>query len=567
MTRWWFLPLSGLGAVVAIECATPTVLTVTIYSELACTKGSAVALVGAASLGELIGKAPSSVSATCDADGRMGSVAILPSGSKDESVAFAVMQRADGQPADGCLDPLQSKGCIVAKRQLRFGRHVRSDMRVDMRLSCLGVLCATDETCVKGTCVAAELACGRSCDDGTFDVKADAGASAQDPRIADADVADGGPRLPGLPDASQPPTAYQDITNPAYWERFDLAPLGGGSEFTGGVYDGRYVYFSPAFRGQERIVRYDTHAPFAVASSWSTHRTGSLGWGGAVSDGRFVYFLPFTAEGFLRHDPLMPFDAASAWNLVPDSLTHFVSTAGGVFDGRYIYASPNASANFPPAVVNRFDTRGAPESHASWTQFDVTTDLPAPGLSSMLLGGYDGRHIYFTPDDFSSIAVRYDTRQSFAAKASWDSVDLLPFDARFVGGFRGSVSDGRYVYMPSDSSNLILRYDSALPFVKRQSWVEYVLPESVRSTAFDGRYLYFGAGGGQTTYRYDSKSPFTQATSWQSFDAKVGRIDGIVFDGHFMYFVPESNSNVVARFEAVVAGTASPVLPGRAGSF
>ncbi len=121
--------------------------------------------------------------------------------------------------------------------------------------------------------------------------------------------------------------------------------------------------------------------------------------------------------------------------------------------------------------------------------------------------------------------------------------------------------------MPSDAAGLVLRYDSALPFSSRGSWVEYTLPESVRSTAFDGRYLYFGAGVGQTPYRYDSKAPFAEATSWQSFDAKVGRIDGIVFDGHFLYFVPESNSNVVARFEAIVAGTATPVLPGRAGSF
>ena len=192
MRRLVVVPLLGLVALFGVECATPTALTVTVYSEVACGKGSAAALVGGASLAALSQRAPSSVSTKCDADGanvRMGSVVLVPSGAKDETVAFAVMQRADGQPADGCLDPAQASGCIVAKRQLRFERHSASEMRVDLRLSCLGVPCSAEQTCVQGTCVEARTTCGASCDERTLSPGDDGGvpdASAPDASLPDA---------------------------------------------------------------------------------------------------------------------------------------------------------------------------------------------------------------------------------------------------------------------------------------------------------------------------------------------------------------------------------------------
>ena len=56
------LVLLAVLALLALECATPTALTVTVYSEVACDKASVVALVGGVSLTELAQKAPSSVS-------------------------------------------------------------------------------------------------------------------------------------------------------------------------------------------------------------------------------------------------------------------------------------------------------------------------------------------------------------------------------------------------------------------------------------------------------------------------------------------------------------------------
>ena len=100
----------------------------------------------------------------------------MPKSSKSESVAFAVMTRDDGQPAAGCLDPAITPAdlthCIVAKRELRFIPQVTLTMRVDLRRSCLGIVCATDQTCVKGGCVGAELpagSCAPQCGESALD--------------------------------------------------------------------------------------------------------------------------------------------------------------------------------------------------------------------------------------------------------------------------------------------------------------------------------------------------------------------------------------------------------------
>ncbi len=158
--------LCTLGlAMFALNCATPTALAVSVHSELSCEVGSAVVIVGSGDLLALPEKVPSSTSTSCDSQGAHGSVVIVPTASKNENVAFAVMQRSDGQPADSCLDPKQMSGCIVAKRQFRFSQHHESEMRIDLRVSCLGIVCETSQTCVRGICLNAQIDCGGACDE------------------------------------------------------------------------------------------------------------------------------------------------------------------------------------------------------------------------------------------------------------------------------------------------------------------------------------------------------------------------------------------------------------------
>jgi alpha-tubulin suppressor-like RCC1 family protein len=164
-----------------LRCANPTDIRVAVHSEVTCDKQAQVALVGGSSI-EQLGSAPSSASTQCmeagDGTMLMGDVVLAPLSSNTEQVAFAVMTRPDGQPPDSCIDPANAASCIVARRQLHFSPRDELSVRVDLRLSCLGVVCPGDQTCVRGQCAGADVpaGCGNPCDEGVLlPAAADAG--------------------------------------------------------------------------------------------------------------------------------------------------------------------------------------------------------------------------------------------------------------------------------------------------------------------------------------------------------------------------------------------------------
>jgi hypothetical protein len=80
--------------------------------------------------------------------------------------------------------------------------------------------------------------------------------------------------------------------------------------------------------------------------------------------------------------------------------------------------------------------------------------------------------------------------------------------------------------------------------------------------AFDGRYVYFAPSGGASNgavARYDTTSTagYSNTSSWTSFDASTLTPDahgfhGAVFDGRYVYFMPETHS-VIARYDTTAA--------------
>ena len=70
--------------------------------------------------------------------------------------------------------------------------------------------------------------------------------------------------------------------------------------FTGGVFDGRYIYLAPTSNGvvnSGQVTRYDTTLSFTQSTSYSIlSRSGinasAVGYQGAVFDGKSVYFVP-----------------------------------------------------------------------------------------------------------------------------------------------------------------------------------------------------------------------------------------------------------------------------------
>ncbi len=195
---------SGLVLVAAafplawIACQGPTAVRAIAYTEVPCDTQAPVAVVVASDLAELNAKLAagivSSTRAGCSG-GLVGDLVVTPPGANDGPIAFALLTRADGQTPDRCGDPTLGASdrsqCIVAKRALRFRSHEQVDVRVDLRGACRGIACGAEQTCVKGTCVSAQVAsvCAGTCTE-------------TDLTVGDAGVA------PGLCDPLPPPTGH-----------------------------------------------------------------------------------------------------------------------------------------------------------------------------------------------------------------------------------------------------------------------------------------------------------------------------------------------------------------------
>lgn len=231
------LPLAVAGL---SDCAGPTAIDVEVYSEVPCATNAEVALTVADGVSGLAGRAPSSYATRCEtlADGtvRRGNVVIVPQDSKDKQIAFQLTTRNDAQPVASTCGA-STKGCISARRQLRFLANDVQTVRVDLRLSCLDVDCPASQTCVKGQCVGADLAgvCSNTCDETTLTPDggiADAGRDVD----ADADAAlDAGPAPTALAAGSSHACAITVVSGTPTlrcWGSNDVGQLGDGTKTT-----------------------------------------------------------------------------------------------------------------------------------------------------------------------------------------------------------------------------------------------------------------------------------------------------------------------------------------------
>ena len=139
------------------------------------------------------------------------------------------------------------------------------------------------------------------------------------------------------------------------------------------MYDGRYLYLVPATPGVA-AVRYDSQAPLAQASSWSSFALPKLNGSqnffctGAAFDGRFVYVLPANPSSTLaRYDTTAGvFGDVSSWSTVDMSTVAPTASSfqGSAFDGQYLYLVPVAAGlaahDAPAGTVARFNATQPP---------------------------------------------------------------------------------------------------------------------------------------------------------------------------------------------------------------
>ena len=147
------LALGALGGAI-VSCLEPTEVVLHVSTNLPCTdanqwKGVSV-FVGAPG-SDVETRSPTLTTTTCDANGDVGSLVIVPSGAKDDEIGIRVV-------AGLTVDPEQCAshgyaGCIVARRTLRYTPHSSLDVRVALTSDCVGLSCDVLHTCSLGQCV------------------------------------------------------------------------------------------------------------------------------------------------------------------------------------------------------------------------------------------------------------------------------------------------------------------------------------------------------------------------------------------------------------------------------
>ncbi|MBS0625613.1 MAG: hypothetical protein JSS32_06150 [Verrucomicrobia bacterium] len=371
---------------------------------------------------------------------------------------------------------------------------------------------------------------------------------------------------------------------------FDLSTANSSAQgFSGGAFDGRYVYFAPSrnqFTIPSLITRYDTFSPFSSTTSYSTLSLVSflaapVAYSGAIYDGRYVYFVPYStasavSSNFLRYDTYNSFSSTVSFT----SFDLGISTgySGAVFDGRYIYFVPyQGPLGVRNANITQYDTTQDFTNSNSYVTFAPATGFTTSGFTG---GTFDGRYIYFVPNlgpTNTGALLRYDTTLPFATSTSYSTMDLFGVVSTASVGFFGASFDGRYVYLVPNSvgttfNSQITRYDTTLSFSASASYSLFDTStinsrsSGFAGSVFDGRYLYLIPNGfdsvnvtasGQMT-RYDTTLPFNTTSSYSIFDTGVvnslsAGFQGAVFDGRYLYLVPNSNgtaSGLVTRIDS-----------------
>ncbi len=255
------------------------------------------------------------------------------------------------------------------------------------------------------------------------------------------------------------------FTTASSWSTFNIASINGNAVgFTGAAFDGRYVYYTEYYNGSAyyaAIARYDTTQPFTSSSSWSVmdvtaNVSGNCRgfYSGGIFDGKYIYFSPYYNGAYdgvvCRYDTTLPFTTASSWSVFDSTAVNANSKGfmGGSFDGRYVYFTQYYNGTTYAGQITRYDTTQPFTSSSSWNVFD--TQAYVSSTSRGFYGSiFDGRFIYFiqyyNASTYGGQITRYDTTLPFTTASSWSVFDSTAVNANSKG-FIGGAFDGRYVY-------------------------------------------------------------------------------------------------------------------------
>ncbi len=239
----------------------------------------------------------------------------------------------------------------------------------------------------------------------------------------------------------------------------------------------------------------------------------------------------------------------------PEYNKEIINISTGYNSGSYGSGSPGANLTMSAASTSVFDT--------------TTVNANSKGFEGAC---FDGRYVYMMAGSqaasVSGQVTRYDTYalNGFASASSYAVFDTTTVNSNSKG-FSGCVFDGVYVYFvpckngvtaPNGLFGQITRYDTRLPFASASSYSVFdsqtVNADSCgfQGGVFDGKYIYFvpnlksdNATRSGIILRYDTTAStgFTSSSSYAVFDSTTVQANskgfqGAVFDGQYIYFVP-----------------------------
>jgi len=292
------------------------------------------------------------------------------------------------------------------------------------------------------------------------------------------------------------------------------------TDLTGAVFDGRYLYISSQYGfGLVQlpfITRYDTTLPFNSTSSYvvfnvGTVYAGATGYNGGIFDGRYAYYTSDygASSVWISYDTTASFVATQSWKFFDLLNLGLVATNGarvvpGIFDGRYVYLNPQPGSSVSQSFLTRYDTTLPFSVSTSYQSYDLLR-LIGNRTCSYLGGVFDGKYYYLSPQRvlsslFSSQALRYDTTQSFTSSVSYSIYDLQNVNS-IAFGMTTTIYDGRYVYYTSETFpsyfGVVITYDTTTPWGLTPSYSVFDFG-TVNSLAFpvlpgvyDGTYVYW----------------------------------------------------------------------------
>lgn len=344
--------------------------------------------------------------------------------------------------------------------------------------------------------------------------------------------------------------------------------------FSGGVFDGRYIYMVPAQQTGSVITRYDTTQLVTSPNAYtyfdlSTVNAGFVGFGAGCFDGRYVYFAPYNTGGnpfLVQYDTYSSFTSSGSYagyNLsFGGTFGSNLPYAGAVFDGRYVYLAGESSGS--DSLIIQYDTTQPFNYTGAYAKFStITANVNANTFSG---GVFDGRYVYFPIKKATYLSyLRYDTTSSFTF-ASFLYVSVYDFSVfPDEGGFSAACFDGRYIYfipaffdLPPGyyDGQVFMRYDTTADPTVSGSYLIYRLVGLATGdypvgAVYDGRYIYLGPNGlfGDTIVQYDTTKSFASSGSYVYFNtggfSQCISFNGCVFDGKNVYYIPGFESTLL----------------------